>query len=458
MIESPTGVVHLRYRVVRQEPAAGPSVGGRLRGARGLARSGGSRRPPDPHEVLGPAAGLLASGTSPDRSELVTKLDFSHPPQDAAAAPRAPSTSRRWPRPDQRAEFEVWAGDTPGIWEPTRFGMEFAPQKNGFPALHVEDVAAARAELEAKGVTFFGETLAHRRLPHGVLRRPGRQRSHAAPPLCASALSMTPPSKSTAIAGTVGADDSRERLGSTVSTATRRTRNGRQGSKCDSLPHHLRHPRRRHAGPGRAQRGSQRGFDHGGWLVPYADADMGAAMDGFRRGDAFLLGRRTYEIFAAHWPRDQLRRSDREQAQRPPKHVASRTSCGSWSWKGLADRGRRRRRRSQSSSGRPGESFRCIGSGVLAQTLMSHGLIDEYRLLTYPVVLGIGRRLFADGARPAALRLTDSRTTSTGVTITVYQAAGEPTYGSFEPPDEGRYGALERLARPRPGASCANSA
>jgi catechol 2,3-dioxygenase-like lactoylglutathione lyase family enzyme len=91
---------------------------------------------------------------------MVTKLDFFPIPSQDAQRSRTFYVETLGLRPDQRAEFEVWAGDTCfGIWEPTRFGMEFAPQKNGSPALHVEDVAAARADLEAKGVTFFGETL-----------------------------------------------------------------------------------------------------------------------------------------------------------------------------------------------------------------------------------------------------------------------------------------------------------
>ena len=90
-------------------------------------------------------------------------------------------------RPDEHAQAEFWAGDQCfGIWEPATFGMEFAPQRNGHIAFQVDDVAAARAELEAKGVEFSGETLDTRRLPHGVLPRPGRQRPDAPPSLRAT--------------------------------------------------------------------------------------------------------------------------------------------------------------------------------------------------------------------------------------------------------------------------------
>jgi dihydrofolate reductase len=190
--------------------------------------------------------------------------------------------------------------------------------------------------------------------------------------------------------------------------------------------------------PGGPNEDPSDGFEYGGWLVPYADDDMGEAIAGwFEQADAFLLGRRTYEIFAAAWPK--VTDPDDPVASRLnnlPKHVASRT-LKEVTWSGstliegdvveaVAELKRR-----------PGLELQVHGSGNLAQTLIQHGLVDEYRLLTYPVVLGAGRRLFADGARPAAVRLVESRTTSTGVTIGIYEAAGEPTFGSFELGPEG---------------------
>ena len=91
---------------------------------------------------------------------MISKVDFIGVPSEDAERSRSFYIDTLGLRPDDKGRFEAWAGDTCfAIWEPAKFGMEFSPQKNGHPALHVDDVAAARAELEAKGVEFLGETL-----------------------------------------------------------------------------------------------------------------------------------------------------------------------------------------------------------------------------------------------------------------------------------------------------------
>ena len=91
---------------------------------------------------------------------MISKLDFVGVPSQDAERSRSFYIETLGLRPDDHSRFEAWAGETClGIWEPARVGMEFAPQKNAHPALHVDDVAAARSELEAKGVVFVGETL-----------------------------------------------------------------------------------------------------------------------------------------------------------------------------------------------------------------------------------------------------------------------------------------------------------
>lgn len=180
------------------------------------------------------------------------------------------------------------------------------------------------------------------------------------------------------------------------------------------------------------------GFDHGGWLVPYADADMGKAMAGwFGEVDAFLLGRRTYELFASYWPH--VTDPDDPIAgplNSLPKYVASRT-LKEVSWKGSTLIEGELTERLAELKRQPGRELQVHGSGVLAYSLMQHDLIDEYRLLIYPVVLGTGRRLFTNGTRPAAMRLIESKTTGAGVTMNVYRPAGEPTRGTFELSDSG---------------------
>jgi dihydrofolate reductase len=174
-------------------------------------------------------------------------------------------------------------------------------------------------------------------------------------------------------------------------------------------------------------------FELGGWLVPHADDDMNTTVAGwFAQADAFLLGRRTYEIFAAYWPR--VTDPDDPVAgplNRLPKYVATRTLTD-LDWQGATPVGDDLVEQVAELKRRPGRELQVHGSGGLAQTLIAHDLVDEYRFLIFPVVLGSGRRLFADGARPAGLRLLNSSTTSTGAIVAAYESAGEPELGSFE--------------------------
>jgi dihydrofolate reductase len=191
--------------------------------------------------------------------------------------------------------------------------------------------------------------------------------------------------------------------------------------------------------PGGPDEDTSGGFEHGGWLVPYLDDDMGQAMDGFfAEADAFLLGRRTYEIFAASWPKMNDPTDPVASALNAlPKYVASRT-LQEVSWEGSTLlQGDLAAEVAELKRG-PGRELQIHGSGGMARTLIEHGLIDEYRLLTYPVVLGAGKRLFGEGAKPSALEHVDHRPTSTGGSIDVYTMAGEPTYGAVGPEYEQR--------------------
>lgn len=183
--------------------------------------------------------------------------------------------------------------------------------------------------------------------------------------------------------------------------------------------------------PGGPDEDMDGGFTHGGWLVPYFDDDMGAAMDGFfADADAFLLGRRTYEIFAASWPK--VTDPDDPIASKLnglPKHVASRT-LKEVSWEGSTLLEGDVATAVAELKRNPGRELQVHGSGNLAQTLVQHGLVDEYRLLTFPVVLGTGKRLFEGGARPTALEVVSRSTTRTGVAIDVLRPAGDPEYGA----------------------------
>ena len=181
-------------------------------------------------------------------------------------------------------------------------------------------------------------------------------------------------------------------------------------------------------GPGEDTSG---GFPHGGWLVPHFDDDMGKTMDEiFQKADAFLLGRTTYDIFAAYWPRitdpgDLIA----FKLNTLPKHVASRTRTAfDWNKSSLV---RDVAKEVAELKKRYPREVQVHGRCGLAQTLIDNDLVDEYRLLTFPVILGMGKRLFGAGAVPATLTLVRSSTTSTGVIVSVYRRAGSLKTGSF---------------------------
>ena len=184
--------------------------------------------------------------------------------------------------------------------------------------------------------------------------------------------------------------------------------------------------------PGAPDEDRDGGFEHGGWSFPYGDQDFGEAVVGwFSRAGAFLLGRKTYEIFSGYWPK--VTDPDDPVASKLnalPKYVAS-TTLASAGWHNSSVLGGDLAAEVAGLKERPGDELQVHGSGELAQTLIDHDLIDEYRLLQYPVHLGSGKKLFRDGARPAALRLTRCSTTSAGVIIATYEPAGPPRYGSF---------------------------
>ncbi|MCL4368500.1 MAG: dihydrofolate reductase family protein [Actinobacteria bacterium] len=188
-------------------------------------------------------------------------------------------------------------------------------------------------------------------------------------------------------------------------------------------------------GPGGPDEDRSGGFDHGGWLVPYADEDMNRYVaEQFAAVDGFLLGRRTYEIFAAWWPHV-TDESDPVAARLNslPKYVASRT-LQSVAWNNSTLLAGDVAEEVGKLRDQPGRELQVHGSGDLIQTLMRHDLVDEYRLWVYPVVLGSGKRLFRDGIVPRSLRLLDSKKTSTGVLMNTYERGGQVESGSFELP------------------------
>jgi dihydrofolate reductase len=182
--------------------------------------------------------------------------------------------------------------------------------------------------------------------------------------------------------------------------------------------------------PGGPEEDPEGGFEHGGWSFGYWDEQMGEVMGAFM-GKPFdlVLGRKTYEIFAAHWPHSE--EEGAEQLNSATKHVASRSLSGPLDWQnshlieGDVVAGVRALKEQD------GPELQVHGSATLLQTLIAAGLVDEFSIWIFPVVLGRGKRLFGDGTVPDGLELIDSQVSSSGVIMTRYRPGAEIKSGSF---------------------------
>jgi dihydrofolate reductase len=186
-------------------------------------------------------------------------------------------------------------------------------------------------------------------------------------------------------------------------------------------------------GPGGPDEDRSGGFDRGGWLVPHFDEATGKFMDEiFREVDAFLLGRRTYEIFAASWPNATDPNDPVAKALNTlPKYVAS-TTLHDPQWNNTAVLDGDLASAVQGLKERDGRELQVHGSGRLVQFLLANDLVDRLNLLVFPVIVGDGRRLFPDSGIATGLALEESRTTPSGAAISVYRPSGRPEFGSLE--------------------------
>ncbi len=202
--------------------------------------------------------------------------------------------------------------------------------------------------------------------------------------------------------------------------------------------------------PGAPDEDPSGGFSRGGWTFPYFDDYLGKVVTKqLDRPFALLLGRRTYEIFAAYWPYvDAGENPFAGPFNSAKKYVASRTlkKLG-WSNAELikGDVAKEVKKLKEQA----GPELQVYGSGNLVQTLLTHDLVDEFRLKIFPITLGKGKRLFAEGAMPAGFNLTVSGISSKGVIVADYARAGDVKTGSFvqKVPSEAELSRREKLKK-----------
>lgn len=179
--------------------------------------------------------------------------------------------------------------------------------------------------------------------------------------------------------------------------------------------------------PGDSQEDTMEGFKYGGWMGPYMDDFLGNVMEEQMSGRSdLLLGRKTYEIFAGFWPQH----ADGWPAiNEVKKYVASSDSTLKLNWENsvlLADNVVEQVKKLKSEDG---SDLQVWGSGNLIQTLLKHDVVDEFWLKIFPITLGIGKKLFAEGTMPAAFKLTDGKISPKGVIVANYERAGEVQTG-----------------------------
>jgi len=182
--------------------------------------------------------------------------------------------------------------------------------------------------------------------------------------------------------------------------------------------------------PGGPEEDDSGGFAHGGWSVNYWDEHMAQVMgEATSRPFAMVLGRETYDIMAAHWP-DAPEETGAKVFNEATKYVASRSRPTlEWSNSVLIE--------GDAAEGlaalkeEDGAELQVHGSANLIQTLLRHNLVDQFRLWVFPLVIGSGKRLFAEGTIPSGLKLVDSTVSTTGVLMGTYEPAGEIVTGSF---------------------------
>ncbi|MEV0774571.1 dihydrofolate reductase family protein [Streptomyces sp. NPDC050433] len=194
--------------------------------------------------------------------------------------------------------------------------------------------------------------------------------------------------------------------------------------------------------PGGADEDRDGGFEHGGWSVPHFGADLIERMtEVVNRADALLVGRRTYDIFAANWPLAEADDPIGAKMNSVRKYVASRTlDTVSWQNSTLlmgdvaeAVAGLKRDGGAGAGEGGGDGEIQVHGSSDLIQTLIEHDLVDEFHVLVFPVLVGSGKRLFGKGTIPAGLKLVDTAKSDSGVVISTYARAGKVEYGAMGP-------------------------